>query len=118
MNLSDDTRRRMTGLIGITLPLLGVLYFVVDLIWEVPNLTFSLAFILALIFVFGIILNITDKSDIYDGTMIVKEDPEGNRKFIMDLTHDPDDFVERKSISFRVVRSYLKESLIPEDQAG
>jgi hypothetical protein len=84
----------------IILPFWSSLYFLIWLIWDVPAVGMVLG-VSALITLFcGLVLQAGSRS--YDGQIVVKEDQDGKKMFLLELNGDPNNLEVKSIVSFKV----------------
>lgn len=91
----------------IYLPALGTLYFALSLTWGLPAAEQVLGTIAAIDTFLGVCLGISTKTynsteAKYDGTVDVKVDADGNKKFLLNLNGDPNELDQKGEIVFKV----------------
>lgn len=88
------------------LPLLASCYFIVDQILDLPASKEVVGVSSMLYFGVSLIrwLRAGDKTQIYDGEMIMTEGEDGKQTFTLSLNEDPSTLATRSHISFRVIR--------------
>lgn len=78
----------------------GAAYFVLTLIWNVPEAESVLGIITIINLVLGIILY--RKSIRFDGSIVVIEKDEGGKLYSLNLDGDPEDIDKKDEVLFKV----------------
>lgn len=84
----------------VAMPLAGVFYFIVGVIFDLPWMVYVLGAILGIILYCGILVVVSSR---YDGKIVVTSGEDGKRIFTLELEIDPDDIIELESITFQVI---------------
>lgn len=94
-------------IVQVGIPALSALYFGLGSIWGLPKVEEVVGTLAVLATFIGVCLGISSKQydasgAAYDGELEVTKPVEGVKRFTLNLSGDPDELVEKKSITFKV----------------
>lgn len=107
-SLYDFTKR----LVQVVLPALASLYFGLAAIWDFPYGEQVVGSIAVITTFLGVVIGISTTSykssgAAYDGSLVVTEQLDGPKQFVLELTSSPEDLEGKESITFKVDQSGL-----------
>lgn len=116
--LSKTTYDFVKPTVQVYLPALASLYFGLSQIWGLPageQVVGSIALITTFL---GVILGVShnrfnNSTLAHDGRMVLTEDPGGVKNFALELDGDPEDLVNKDSISFKVTKNEMPMPPLP-----
>lgn len=106
-SLSNRTYDILRFLVAILVPSLGTTYFAFAEIWDLPQALEVVGFIMVAETLLGALMLFSTRiyensNERYDGTIDVREKPDGGILFELDLSSNPDALEYKDEILFRV----------------
>lgn len=110
-SLSDKTFTVLAITGDLTLPVIGVLCFVASLIFDISGIEYVLGVILLLISIIGFVLLFSSSNykKTHTGEIVITMMPDGKQLFSLELETDPNELVDRDTVSFRVSKDNLAD---------
>jgi hypothetical protein len=107
--MNKQTYNDIKWTVQLSIPALASLYFVVDVIWDLPYALRVVGILSVINLILGLVLRYYAKRNLeYDGEMIVSRRQNGS-SFVLELDGDPYDLQNKDSVTFKVT------SISPED---
>ena len=105
--LKDNVYNFLKNLVQIVLPAAATLYLTIASIWGLPASQEVAGSMAAIATFIGVLLRVSTKaynaSDLsFDGNMVVSKDPDGTTLYSLELNGDPEDLVNKNSVSFKI----------------
>lgn len=105
--LSDRTYNFLRQSATIILPAVGALYVALALLWHLPKAEEVTGTVAALNVFVGVVVSLAQRwynatGAKYDGSIDVKYDEDGAKKFLLNLDTDPDNIDTKSEITFKI----------------
>lgn len=111
LQLSNNTYNNAKFVVHIVLPALAVLYSTLSEFWGFPRVQEVVGSISAVALFLGVILRISSasysqtKTEVPEGSFVIKTDVDNKKTILLELDNDPEDFIGKDSITFRVKKA-------------